>query len=129
MSRIRPCGIYDIQIGMIDPATAILTQEALARIQTLLAGPRRGRTGDIRTARWRKEMVWRLERSAGTFIPYRTTSGQEPSMHKRASDLPSIQPSLNRSYKINIKHLRVVAGGQTNYCVDTTVPPCDNLWL
>lgn len=111
--------IIDVQVGLIEPAYT--GKEVLERIGTLLAQARETKTpviyvqhdgpkGDsieVGTDGWR-------------IHPSIAPQEGEPVIRKRASDSfydTTLQQELS---KHGIKHL-VVAGGQTEYCVDTTI--------
>jgi nicotinamidase-related amidase len=111
--------IIDVQVGLIEPAHR--SSEVLDHISTLLAkahatdtpvvyvqhdGPK-GHGLEVGTPAWQIHPA--IAPQEGDVV-----------VHKRASDsfhATALQRELDRR---GIKHL-VVAGGQTEYCVDTTV--------
>jgi len=111
--------IIDIQKGLIDEAYQ--RDEILEHINTLLTKARtsgvpviyvqhdgpKGHGLEVGTDRWQ-------------ISPVIAPQEGEPIVHKRASDAfyaTSLKQELDQRH---IRHL-VVAGGQTEYCVDTTV--------
>jgi len=111
--------IIDVQTGLIDEAYQ--RDEVLEHINTLLAKARaagtpviyvqhdgpRGHGLEVGTDRWQ-------------ISPAIAPQAGEPIVHKRASDAfhaTSLKQELDRR---RIRHL-VVVGGQTEYCVDTTI--------
>jgi nicotinamidase-related amidase len=119
MSKDTSLVIIDTQVGLIEPA--FRGKEVLNNINTLLASARangtaviyiqhdepKGRDLEVNTPRWE-------------IHPSIAPREGEPVVHKRASDSfydTSFQKELEAR---GIKHL-VVAGCQTEYCVDTTV--------
>jgi nicotinamidase-related amidase len=111
--------IIDTQVGLVEPAYR--GKEVLDNINTLLAGARangtpviyiqhdepKGYDLEVNTPRWE-------------IHPSVAPREGEPVVHKRASDSfydTSFQKELEAR---GIKHL-IVAGAQTEYCVDTTV--------
>ena len=119
MSKDTALVIIDTQVGLIEPAYR--GKEVLHNINTLLASARangipviyvqhdepKGYDLEVNTPRWE-------------IHPSIAPREGEPVVHKRASDSfydTSFQKELEAR---GIKHL-VVAGEQTEYCVDTTV--------
>jgi nicotinamidase-related amidase len=111
--------IIDVQKGLINEAYQ--RDEVLEHINTLLAKARtagtpviyvqhdgpKGHGLEVGTDNWQ-------------ISPAIAPRGGEPIVHKRASDAfyaTSLQQELEQRH---VRHL-VVAGGQTEYCVDTTV--------
>lgn len=111
--------IIDIQKGLIDEAyqrdkifehiNALLTKARTSRVPVIYVqhdGPK-GHGLEVGTDRWQ-------------ISPVIAPQEGEPIVHKRASDAfyaTSLKQELDQHH---IRHL-VVAGGQTEYCVDTTV--------
>jgi nicotinamidase-related amidase len=119
MSKDTALVIIDTQVGLIEPA--FRGKEVLHNINILLASARangtaviyiqhdepKGRDLEVNTPHWE-------------IHPSIAPREGEPVVHKRASDSfydTSFQKELEAR---GIKHL-VVAGCQTEYCVDTTV--------
>lgn len=112
--------IIDIQVGMIDPDMPH-HQVALNNMQTLLERARAAAVPVIYVQHDGRQGGGLAVGSDGWQIhPAIEPQDGEVIVHKRASDAfydTVFQETLERA---GIRHL-VVAGGQTEYCVDTTV--------
>ncbi|GCF11902.1 cysteine hydrolase family protein [Dictyobacter arantiisoli] len=120
MSKDTALVIIDIQIGMIDPDNAH-HQEALAHMQTLLERARAADVPVIYVQHSGPKGDW-LEPGTERWPihPAIAPQADEVIVHKRASDSFHATTLEQVLQDKQIKHL-VVAGAQTDYCVDTTV--------
>jgi len=111
--------IIDVQKNLID--AAYQRDEILAHINTLLAKARATETPVIYVQHdGPKGNGLEVGTDGWQISPVIAPQEGEPIVRKRASDAfyaTSLQQELNERH---IRHL-VVAGGQTEYCVDTTV--------
>ncbi|HZU66050.1 MAG TPA: cysteine hydrolase family protein [Ktedonobacteraceae bacterium] len=111
--------IIDTQVGIIEPGYR--GQEVLDNIVTLLAGARASGMPVIYVQHDEPEgYPLEVNTPAWEIHPAIAPQEGEPVVHKRASDSfydTTLQQELEAR---GIKHL-IVVGGQTEYCVDTTV--------
>jgi len=119
MTRDIALVVIDTQVGLIEPAYR--GKEVLKNINTLLARARANGTPVI-YIQHDEPKGYALEVNTPPWEIHPSIAPQEgePVVHKRASDSfydTSFQKELEAR---GIKHL-VVVGGQTEYCVDTTV--------
>lgn len=119
MSKDTALVIIDTQVGLIEPGYR--GKEVLQNIHTLLTRARANGTPVIYIQHYEPK-GYQLEVNTPPWEIHPSIAPQEgePVVHKRASDSfydTSFQQELEAR---GIKHL-VVAGCQTEYCVDTTV--------
>ncbi len=119
MSTDTALVVIDVQKGLI--GDAYQHDEILARINTLLAKARASQTPVIYVQHDEpKGYSLEVGTDAWQIHPAIAPQNDEPVVNKRASDAfydTTLRQELDRR---GIKHL-VVVGGQTEYCVDTTV--------
>jgi len=111
--------IIDTQVGLIEPAYQ--SKEVLDHINTLLTQARASHTPVIYVQHdGPKGHGLEVGTPAWNIHPVIAPRANEAVVHKRASD-SFYDTTLKRELEAQgIKHL-VVVGGQTDYCVDTTI--------
>jgi len=119
MSKDTALVVIDMQVGIIEPAYR--SKEVLDAINTLLSKARASSIPVIYVQHDEpKGHGLEVGTPAWEIHPAITPKEDELIVHKRASD-SFYETSLQRELAARgIKHL-VVVGGQTEYCVDTTV--------
>jgi nicotinamidase-related amidase len=119
MSKETALVIIDVQKGLIEEAYQ--RDEILSRIGTLLARARASRTPVIYVQHDEaKGQQLEVGTDAWQIHPAIAPRPDEPVVNKRASDAFYDTTLKQELDKRGIRHL-IVVGGQTEYCVDTTV--------
>lgn len=119
MSKDTALMIIDMQVNLLTPAYH--ADEVLANINELLAQARRSETPVIYVQHDGPQGDdLEVDTPGWQIHPAIAPRDTELIVHKRASDAFHATPLKQELDQRGIKHL-VVVGGQTEYCVDTTV--------